>query len=259
MIHEALAYATTRADRHARAMGYVYESVALSARHRRCRESWEPHLARSRGFIRRCAAAAPDRGVAVVLGSGPLLDIPIDDLARDFSEVFLVDVAHPWSARRAARQHKNVRLVSCNLLGLDGVVACEGALPRPRCGAWRDHVPRPDFVVAASVLSQLPLKPLESWSRRLTIDAYERRDWSRDVVDGTLDDLRAGPGFAAVISETRRLLNDTDEFEPHGEDALFGVTLPPALERWQWVIAPYGEIERRRQTVLEISALTLPV
>jgi len=77
MIIEALAFATQRAAPGARATGVAAEQAAIVARYIRCRRAWLPHLARCRTFVQSAVARTRQRRRAVVLGSGPLLDIPL--------------------------------------------------------------------------------------------------------------------------------------------------------------------------------------
>ena len=67
-------------------------------------------ILRRRLGAQRRGDAAPGR-VALVLGSGGLLDVPLEELSRRFGEVWLVDMVHPWRARLWARRLGNVRLI----------------------------------------------------------------------------------------------------------------------------------------------------
>ncbi|WP_348626820.1 hypothetical protein [Methylobacterium sp. CCH5-D2] len=149
----ALWLATPAPWRHRR-LGYVRESVLLSGRARRCRRAWAPHAARSREAVLAACADLPLRRAAVVLGSGPLADVPLSQLAAGFERVLLVDAVHPLGARLAARRFPNVRLVTADLAGADDPV---GAL----CGGA-------DLTVSANLLTQLPVVPM---------DRHEARGW----------------------------------------------------------------------------------
>ena len=53
---------------------------------------WRPHVERSRARILEAAAAAQGRSVATVLGAGVCTEIPLEELARRFDRVLLVDM-----------------------------------------------------------------------------------------------------------------------------------------------------------------------
>ena len=253
MIVEALAHFFERATAHARKAGYVHEQIALLARHRRQRRAWAPHLARTRDFIERMARTTAG-GQVVVLGSGALLDIPVAALAQRFGDVVLVDVFHPRIARRTARRFTNVRLHTCDLLGAS--TRTHDGLPQIRLDAWRSSFPAPDLVVSANLLSQLPILPLQRAGAG--DDAEALLMWTRSVIRGHLQDLTTGPGAACVVTEKLRRRYDRDGAEIDCFDGLAGVDIPAPEECWTWEIGPFGEIDRKSRTVVDVRAFRVP-
>ena len=81
MFAELIEWLTTPCPSTARRLGYLREAIAIRARHRRHRENWRPHLDATRAFVERAAAIPPRKRTAVLLGSGALIDVPIDALA----------------------------------------------------------------------------------------------------------------------------------------------------------------------------------
>lgn len=238
MIVEALAHVTTRAAAGAREAGLVYEQAALIGRFLRLRKAWRPHLANCRRVILAAADGLARRDTAVVLGSGPLLDIPLRALASRFARVVLVDAAHPLHARLIAQRLGNVTCVAASLATLDA--------PTPRYRSWRPLVPGADFVVASMLVSQLPLL---RWP-----GSAPDAPWRAGLVADALTDITGGDEATCVVTETRRLLRDRGGDILRSEDPLFGVTPPPAAETWRWVMAPIGELAPDHAVELEIAA-----
>lgn len=222
MIVEALVWATQRRAAGAAASGVAAEQAAIVARYLRCRRAWRPHLRRCRDFVLAGAARAPRRRRAVVLGSGALLDIPLADLARLFGEVVLIDAAHPLHARLQARRLGNVDVQALSLVAAD-------ARP-PSYRSWREHVAPADYVVASMLLSQLP--PPRAADPGVA--------WRGALIGAALDDLARGDETLCVITETARAVRPRGG-PPFHEDPLAGVAPPPALESWDWELAPPGE------------------
>jgi hypothetical protein len=77
-----------------RRMGFVADQRGIMRRYSREKDGWDPHLNRSRDYIRRSIAGATGGRVAV-LGSGWLLDVPLEDLLAQFDSVHLYDIVHP--------------------------------------------------------------------------------------------------------------------------------------------------------------------
>ena len=104
-----LDYLAVPVPRHVRRMGYVREPRALRARGDRCRGAWRPHLERTRALILEAAAHCEQSRSALVISSGLLLDIPLEELSRQFESVVLVDIVHVWSVHRQDWRFSNVR------------------------------------------------------------------------------------------------------------------------------------------------------
>ena len=140
MLAELFAWMTTPCPAAARRLGYLRESIAIEARYRRHAERWRPHLEKSKAVIEE-ASSNSSAAAAVVLGSGPLFDIPVEALADAFDVVELVDIVHPKRARQIAAGFANVELktsdVSSAALETRNSAACGAADPDVRYGPGR--------------------------------------------------------------------------------------------------------------------------
>ncbi|HIJ63727.1 MAG TPA: hypothetical protein HPQ04_13625 [Rhodospirillaceae bacterium] len=244
MFRELLASCLAPASRYARRHGYVYETVAIEARYRRCRAAWTGHLTHCHRVIRAACDVCPGRGLAVVLGSGPLFDIPLEDLADAFAEVVLVDVFHPARARRRAAALANVRLFEHDLLGFDAGLDWSGTAAAT--GRWRQTLPAADLVVSANLLSQLPLQPAAHFGSPAP-------EATRKLLQGHVDDLAGGTGTACLITEWRRRRFDRQGQLLSTEQPLSGVVLPPPGAQWEWHIAPPGELAGGGSLILDVA------
>lgn len=215
MLAEALAWLLTPASWQARRDGYLAESIAISARERRCRGAWSAHLRASRCALIESARSASRHRIAVVLGSGALLDVPLEELSRLFREVWLVDMVHPWRARRQARRFANVRLVEHDVT--------EGGTDRP--SRFLD-VADIDWVASVNLVSQLPARGRDGLSAMRAHLAYLTR---LDAVVCVLADEEQVTLDAGGCAVERR------DFQP-----LFAGW--PRLGEWRWDIAPPGEM-----------------
>ena len=231
-----------------RYMGYAREMIAIEARHKRCHVAWAPHLEHCKKVIGDAAQDIP-HGKAVVLGSGLLLDIPLQGLSETFSDGVLVDIFHMPAARKRIRDMANVCRETADITGLADATwthvreARAGPLPPPRAdaGVFADA----DLVVSANVLTQLPLFPME-WVEEKG-QGYGEDDikaFARRIVDHHLELLAALPGRVCLLTESQRVICDGDQVLQE-IDPLFGATIPASGLKWTWDIAPRPEITRR--------------
>jgi hypothetical protein len=195
---------------------YVPGAVGLWARGRRQAKVWAPHLERTRAAILK--AMPEGRRMVVVLGSGPLFDVPLSELCAAFRHVLLVDLVHLWSARRHAPA--NAAFLSLDLsAGLNGM-------------------PPADWVISVNLLSQL---------------AHGAPDGEeRAVVDRHLGDLARLDAKVTLVTDTSYRVLDRPGHIVETVDLLYGRTLPPPAARWEWEVAPFGEEHADRRRIHEV-------
>ncbi|QJE73822.1 hypothetical protein HHL28_12605 [Aerophototrophica crusticola] len=236
-----------------RRLGYRYGAVACLARARRCAKAWAPHQERTKAAIHAALAWAGPGDTAIVLGSGPCLDLPVPALLARFPKLVLVDAAHPPPAKALARRHPGIELVSLDLTGTAaGLLDPDApAPPRPGCTALLDR-PGVGLVVSANLLSQLPLLPVAAASARWP--GLEGDRFARAVVEAHLAHLRAFNCPALLVTDVRRRAYGHDGALLSDEDPLAGLALPPG-EEWDWDMAPRGELPGGKQLVTRVRAV----
>ena len=234
MLAEAVEYQFTPCPPWARRLGLLDQAVKLRARHRRLRRVWAPHLEACRHFIAGAAAKAPAGGRAVVLGSGLLIELPIEQLAARFSEVVLVDAVHGWPERWRLRRWPQVRRETADLTGvLDKLDGPDLPEPAPPLAGRRF-----DFAVSANLLSQLPLFAL--WHREGLFPPEALEAFGRTLIESHLQGLRALAPVSCLISDFERRFLDGGHLLD-ADDLLHGISLPPPDAEWLWDIAPRPE------------------
>jgi len=234
----------------ARKLGYLKEAVAIGARFRRQRLAWRSHLENSRSVILEAAHACSAHGRALILGSGSLLDIPIEELAAMFGQVVLADLVHPLGARWRVRSLQNVSMDTVDLTGTV-VEAARGIMPAP--------APPPryldqqwDLTVSANILSQLPLLPVK---RLETTGAYSPGDlniFARDIQVKHLAWMDSLPGTICLVTDTSWLDGDVET------NPIPGIKLPQPTRAWTWHIAPRPEVHTDRDVTHTVSAFVRP-
>jgi hypothetical protein len=242
VIAEALAWLTTPAPWAARRLGYLYEAVAITARYRRCRAAWAAHLAASRETLLAFSAALPRRRTLVVLGSGAGYDLPLETLARQWQQILLVDLVHPWPIRWRTLAYRHVYRAVWDVAGVVAALIDHPATPPEP----RPHWPLPpttDAVVSLNLMAQLPIVPLATRAAQAFSDE-ERAAWAQAIVATHWHRLAALSCPSLVITDIASVTlpcdNENSLISERGTLAGF-VPPQPSLATWWWEIAPCGE------------------
>ncbi|TWB35158.1 hypothetical protein [Nitrospirillum pindoramense] len=224
----------------ARRLGYHREAAAIAARGRRRARDWAPHLEYSRRQVAEAAERFGRGGTLLVLGSGPLLDLPLAALLPRFERLILADIAHGPSARWRAWRDPRITLDRVDLTGLvDSVV--DGRPLKPGCDA---HVGTAlDLVISLNLASQLPLTARGLVAAQDGEAVADRL--AADIVRAHLDHLARLAAPCLILADVERRWRDGQGGVQSVEDPLFGQALPgKRLATWSWDVAPPGEISR---------------
>lgn len=225
----------TGVPRYARRMGYKSGQRRLAARGKRCRSQWRNHVLRCRELMVAAANRCSDRGRVLVVGSGPLHDIPVAQLSARFREVVLLDMVHLQGPRSEVKQFDNVCLVQGDVTGIVERVFVQRSLDVRPIRPWDSSF---DLIISANVLSQLPLMPCQF----VQASDGEKTSFARRVVRDHLNWLAKAQGRVCLIADVERQYWKGDILEC-AHPLLWGHTLPAGAEKWIWVLGPKPEMD----------------
>jgi len=242
MLRELFTLLRDRGSSVARRFGHDREAAFIAARHGRCRAAWQPHLEAVKSLVLDAADTTPGRGTAVILGSGPCLDVPVAALCARFREVLLVDAHHPRPARALAQQHANIRLIEADVTGM-GLLAHRAAkskaslphpvpVPNPLPGT------QPDFTASLNLASQLPIPFYKALGGR--VDEAQLEGFCRGLIEAHFAWLEKLPGRTCLVCDRAWERVDGGEIL-ETSDALEGIVPPRPDRSWTWNIAPRPE------------------
>lgn len=242
MLPDWLENLVTPCPRHLRAMGYLRELLNI----KKCLGwwgwAWATHFKQTQTVIRSAIAQCSSRRKAVILGSGWLHDVPLDDLARAFREVILVDVIHPLATRWHVRRHANVRLLTSDITeSVEPIYRFAHTpgttLPRAAPNLFCDD-PEIDLAASVNILSQLPYLPVH-YLRRAGIHRDEAIEaYARDVVRGHLDYLSRLPGTVALIADFEKRIVSRAGKVIERTSTIHDVDIPWKGDVWTWRLVP---------------------
>jgi hypothetical protein len=247
VLGEILLYLNSGASRLARRSGLLTDAIGLWSRSRRRKRQWALHYARCHGFVREVLADRPLARKVVILGSGLVEDVPLDVLAARFETILLVDIVHLKPVRRRLeddpRFHGKLVFVELDLTGLLEGIHARTPLPLK----WQDPLdglmadPDIDLVISAMCLSQLP-RAIDKQLAQTSLTQQECEAICRSVVEQHLSALAKFPCETILLSDTSYTEIAADGRDLAQHDLLWGVALPEPQARWEWEVAPKGEV-----------------
>jgi hypothetical protein len=238
MIREFLTYITATSARGAREIGIVREVAAITGRYQRNQQKWLPHLNATKSVIQEAVQNAPDQKPIIILGAGLLLDIPLDALNKHPAGAILIDAVLPLSTRIKLLHYKNIAFHTQDITGLiEPWLLAKNNNPVPR---GNPRLPKNNYglIISVNLLSQLPLAFLPS----NTIDLKLRDQIQIDHIDL----LNRHADHAVIISDYQHIetrpesTQVSDSISKHLQQNMLGIP----FKKWDWHIAPKGEIDR---------------
>jgi hypothetical protein len=243
---------------HVRALGFPRELRNIRRRYQRFRSAWEPHCQRTRDVLRTAVSRTHRRRKAILLGTGYLHDIPLDELAAAFETVVLVDVLHPFATRWAVRTRRNVHLLEADVTGtLREVWQAAGnarvSLPSSEPRLFLDDS-EVDLIASVNLLSQLPCLP-----ERYLLDAGAHppdaiHAWARSVISAHLAWLQKFPAVVPVIADIEVATVDPSGQVVRRSNTLYGLPPPFTGSSWTWTLVPRAALPPYHATHLHVLA-----
>jgi hypothetical protein len=229
MLAEALVYLTSLLETPPPFRRHLYDAVGLWGRGMRQAPAWVPHIGHTRGLIDNAIDEITPRRSVVVLGSGPLFDVPLESLARTFETVWLVDQIHLSTIERRIGRYDNVRRLWRDL----------SSATNPQPLDFLHQIPDLDWVISVNLLSQLARSAPDE-QRRMVVG--EHLD---DLVDAGCPVTLVSDVDYRVFDRAGKVLEETD--------LLYGYKMPKPDLTWKWEVAPFGEESPETRRVHQVA------
>lgn len=264
MITELFTYLSSYFQRtvtpEARAFGHLYEAIALVQREKRVSSHWLPHRILCKKFISQNSGVSNERKKAVlVLGAGPLHEIPVDFLAASFERVDLVDVVHLQETKEAWSHLKNLRFIESDVTELEKDLLREKKpLEKiPTLFLKEDY----DLVISANLLSQLAYHQRKFLSKKARPGLSEEKldRFAGKVTENHFLYLKKFSCPVILITDIEIHLMDKKGSLLQTDYPFIHFPLPVPDQTWWWNIAPIPEFSRDVAVKMKVAAFVLNV
>jgi hypothetical protein len=245
LIRELITYLSeSPALKEAVTFGHLAESISLLSRERRCQKTWGPHRAQCKNFISTHLNMALNFDSILVLGSGPLHEIPIEILTKKFKRVVLVDIVHLKSTRKALAHLTNIEFIEHDLTEIEAIIGQQKKLKN--CVPQKFLDMNWGLILSVNVMSQLPLH-LGSYIKKRLKNKFPSAEIESFLQNITRDHLQYLQSFSApvvLITDVETDYYDKSEKIIQKDLNYSHLHLPEPKEQWMWNVAPIPEFRK---------------
>lgn len=258
MIRELLTYLTENPKiSEAKSFGHLFESISLLEREKRCQKSWLPHRTQCKSFIGENLSLAKNFDSILVLGSGPLHEIPIEILASTFKKVVLVDIVHLKNTKKALAHLKNIEFIEHEISELESVLKNEKRLIEVIPKTFTND--NWGIVLSINIMSQLPLH-LDSYIKKKLKNKFSDKQvdtFLKQVTKNHLSYLQAFQCPVILISDIETCYFDKKEMLLQKDQNYSHLQMPKAIATWSWNVAPIPEFDKNIAMKMTVAAFVL--
>lgn len=253
MLLEWISFLRTRSSKIAKEWGFAYQNVSLKYRSERCKKAWQPHVRESRNLIEERVRAVKAKSV-LILGSGLLLEIPIEFLLQNCDKIYLVDLVHAAQIRTLARKNPKIELIEKDISAVLGFIKKGqspfqvSSIPWQHLPAW--DLPKVDLAISANLMSQIPLIISES----IAMSSSVYRDFSKKLRDEHIRRLLEQGTHALLFADFENRYIDREGNLLKTETYTVNLRELKYLKEWIWEIAPFGETSKDYKVEMTVKA-----
>lgn len=265
----------SKKSKYIKAIGFKHDQQGIVRRYMREHNNWDNHLHNCKRFIIKAAAQKQKQSV-MVLGSGWLLDVPVDELVKRFKKVYLVDIIHPPQIRHKMRKYDNAELIEADITGgavqnlynfiknnrkqninnaspmlWDNIVP---SISFQNLGFAGYHQSEIDFVISLNLLNQLDILLVDYIKKYNYFSESDIIQFKKKIQQKHLAGL---PENKSCLITDYEELNYSTSYELIRKKTLVHATLPKPKqkEQWQWYFDSKQYYHHDAKTVFNVIAI----
>lgn len=224
-----------------REMKYISDQRGIINRYYEESKGWNEHLQNSRSFVLdKIRQHRPEK--VIILGSGWLLDVPLEALLAACNRIYLADIHHPLQVQHKLKKIENVRLISTDISG--GAVRQVYQLVKQyrkekvkrsldTIALHSPELPEADYCVSLNLLNQLDIMLVDYIKRYISYSEDELTGFRKRIQEHHLSFLR--PGASCFITDVKEIIINRRK-QVKREKSLVHVELPEGrhTKSWTW-------------------------
>jgi hypothetical protein len=243
-------------------IGYKSDQQGIIKRYLREKTNWQDHLNRSSDYIRRFCDQIPSDSTIAILGSGWMLDLPLEYLVNKFKLIYMVDVLHPVQIKHRLKDKENVIFIEKDLTGYASDVSrivhnsqitgiMDSLINLPTRNVLSDL--RYDVILSVNILTQLDSLLCDFITSKFFLPSDHLILFQKKLQQEHLNLLASRP--SCLISDVKEVFTYRNNSIAFVTDSL-KVDWPAGKhsESWNWVFDSNYSYHPRYKTNLSVKA-----
>ena len=248
-----------------RKMNYLSDQRGIIKRYINEKQNWEVHLTNTKKYITYCLKDKKLKSVAI-LGSGWMLDVPLEFLVKNFKKVTLIDINHPQQIKHKVRKFENVELTNADISG--GAIkqvydlvknyrktGIKKDLKEIKFIGFKPEEPA-DFEISLNTLNQLDIIMVDYMKKFSIYDESELNFFRSRIQKSHIDSLI--PGKSCLITDYEEEIYNMNG-NADSKKKLIYTDLPVGKNTkiWQWNFDMSGSYYPGKKTVFNVIAMEI--
>lgn len=241
-----------------RKIGFYSDQNGIVNRYKREKYNWNIHLSNSKKFILR-SLQTKKKETALILGSGWLLDVPIDELSKNFSKVVLFDVRHPKKILEQLKNFPNVVTQEIDLTGYSEILLkISNKTDILNLQPDNKHLDliksyNADFIVSLNLLNQLDIFLIDFLRSRFCFSEEILKLFSKKIQTEHFNLLTVNK--SCLITDY--IQENYEKEQKINEKQLVFSDFPKAKfeENWDWIFETNGKYNEFSKNIFKVKAI----
>ena len=246
-----------------RKFGFKKDQNGIINRYLREKGAWETHLSNTKKFITDFTKNKA-KDSCVVLGSGWLLDVPIEDLRKIFNKVYLIDIVHPRQIIHKYRKNENIKFIQADISGYimpvytllknsSKIKVPVNNIEQQFPESFKEKINNASMIVSVNILNQLDILICD-YITKFNIYSDEEINAFRKIIQQKHIDLLS-QNKSCIITDYEEL-NYDDNMQLVKNKPLVYIELPKSKngKKWKWDFDLSKTYHKDYKTIFKVMA-----
>ena len=241
-------------------MNYISDQEGIIRRFLREQNGWQSHLSRTSSFILSVLEKHETNHI-VVLGSGWLLDFPLEDILSLVQKIDLVDVYFPAQILKKAAKYSKVECIKADITGgyiqsvYDQLRNTDKVFKIPEIKPDNPIFPKQGkLVISLNILNQLDILLIDYICSKIVMET-EQIQSLRQILQESHINLLQEHSFILISDYKELLINRRGDVLEEKELIFTRFPQGKIVEEWDWFFDSHQLYNSRGNTLMKVKAV----